>query len=314
MNVQPIPHKTDLIYAVRKHIAKILILVVAAVAVSALVPPSVSAQEPPAEMDFFGTVISVAGDAVVISTDAGEVTVTIAPGSKVRLPVIGAGRTGAAADLAEGDFIAVSLEFEDGELVVDVVQLIPGKTRFRHVPGTVIAVSAGSITIQPRNPNADPITLGIDAAGTDLFLEEGDAIAEGDFGIIVATRDPETGENQGTPRATRVTKEPDAPDPQDEPDPPDEPEDAGDEIKLRGIFEGIDEAGNWIIARGGVSLNARTTSDGPSVAGHVVDPERVLRGSGTPLATAPAPRTTHGGVALRSRRAVTGSRTAPVGC
>ncbi|MCH8101961.1 MAG: hypothetical protein IIB28_02250, partial [Chloroflexi bacterium] len=193
----------------------------------------------------------------------------------------GAGRTGDATDLAEGDFVAVSLELEDGELVADVVQLIPGKTRFRHLPGTVTAVSAGSITIQPPNPNADPITLGIDAAGTDLFLEDGQVIAEGDFVIIVATRDPETGEIRGTARAIHVKRQAEEPEPLDESDPIDEPE---NEVKLRGVFEGIDEAGNWIIDGFPVSLDKRTKIDGAIVAGQVVELEGVLKDDGTLVA------------------------------
>ena len=266
---------------VRKQMVILLVMTVAVVAVSVLNPYSASAQEAPAEMDFFGTVVSASSSSVVISIDAGEVTIIIASGSEVRLPILGAGRTGDAADLAEGDFIAVSLEFEDGELVVDVIQLIPGKTRFRHLPGTVTAISAGSITIQPPNPNADPITLGIDAAGTNLFLEDGQAIAVGDFVIVVATRDPETGELRRTARAIHVKKQADEPEPQDEAGPLDEPE---DEVKLRGIFEGIDEAGNWIVDGVAVSLNARTKIDGAIVVGQVIELEGVLQDDGTLVA------------------------------
>ena len=103
-----------------------------------------SADSPKAK-DFFGTVLTQQGGILFVDTADGTIDVPVDEDTQIRIP---SNRHASIEDLTEGDRIGISLEEENGVLVADKIVLIPGKTRFRHVFGTVTAVNESTITIR----------------------------------------------------------------------------------------------------------------------------------------------------------------------
>ena len=263
-------------------VAKSLVISLAIVVVATLTASHVAGQAPQ-ERDFFGTILSVQDGLLVVSTDDGIVEVPTTDETRVRLPLK---RDASPADLAEGDRVALSLSEKNGVLVADVIFLIPGKTQHRHVPGHVIAVSDTEITIEPPAPGAAPITFTRNATTTVRFRAGATGLVPGVFVIVVAPRDAVTGElslpasaiHVSPPRpAARAGREVEAEDP-----------DAADEIKntakIQGVFEGVDEAGNWLV--GGIAVTIGTSTDVAAgvVVGQVVEVEVEVRSDGSFLA------------------------------
>ena len=257
--------------------------------VSAQTPPSdgtaasVAAQQPELR-DFFGTVVSVQPDLLVLKTKAGTVEVSITGDTKVRLPLV---EDASVTDLAEGDLVAVSLNEEDGTLTGAKIHLVPDKTRFRHVPGEVLPpISDTSITILPPGEGVEPITFELTPA-TNIRLHRGaTAIVEGSFVVIGTSRDRVTGEILTEALEVNVTGRPPRVDkaPRDR-RPKDTPEKEGlPTVTVRGAFEGVDAQGNLIINGRTVQLAPDAEIADGLVLGQPVEVEGVLDEEGNIVA------------------------------
>ena len=262
-----------------RHISRSLALLIVMALVATFTAATVSAQSPQ-EKDFFGTVVSAGGGVLVITTDEGIKEVTTSESTKVRLPLK---RNAKLTDLAEGDLVAVSLDEEDGVLVADKVFLIPGKTQFRHVPGEVTAVSDIQITILPPGEGAEAVTFSISTAEV-RFHKDTTELAVGSFVIVVAGRDPVTGQLLTDALEINVTK--------GQPSITPTPEDGGpvvplsaNTVDIRGVFQGVDPNGNWLIDGKPVAVNADTEVNSAVAVGQVVEVEAVLLSDGSLLAT-----------------------------
>ena len=245
--------------------------------------PSLIAQQPELR-DFFGTVLSVQPDFLVLKTKAGTVEVSITGDTKVRLPLI---EDASVTDLAEGDLVAVSLDEEDGTLTGAKIHLVPDKTQFRQVPGVVLPpISDTSITILPPGEGVEPITFELTPA-TNIRLHRGaTAIVEGSFVVIGTSRDPVTGEILTEALEVNVTGRPPRVDkaPRDR-GPKDAPEREGlPTVTVRGAFEGVDAQGNLIINGRTVQLAPDAEIADGLVLGQPVEVEGVLDEEGNIVA------------------------------
>ena len=258
------------------------LLIAAAVALT-VTAGTVSAA-PPTERDYFGTVVSVGVDVLVIDVDGAIVDIPTNEDTEVRLPLkVDASLT----DLVEGDTVAVSLDEEDGLLIADKIFLIPGKTLFRHVPGEVTAETSTQITIQPLEAGATPITFARNAT-TTVTLQEGESeLAVGSFVVIVAVRDQLTGELSLEALEIHVTSK--------------GPEEAEDDIseeeepaatstpvniaEIDGEFQGISTStGRWIVGGTEVAVDANTRIEDAIAVGQLVEIEAEILPDGSLLA------------------------------
>ena len=237
----------------------------------------VYAQAPEQSRDFFGFVLSIEGDNLIVAVDGDVIEVTVDSDTSVRLPFM----AGAAiTDLAEGDQIAVSLDV-DGTAVADKIFLIPTKTRFRHVFGTVTAISDIQIVVQPTSADADSITFDltdstkINLRGVTSQLEVGVRV------VIVVERDEETGEiaveaieiTVVRPTAdvessqiadTRVTTTP---------------------ASIKGVFQRIESSGRWVVSGTVVVVSVDTAIDQGIVVGEEIEIDGYLSSDDTISAT-----------------------------
>ena len=265
--------------------------------------------------DLFGTVVSVTvlseGQGVlVINTKDGFVDVLTDEDTSFKLP---RNRDARIDDLVEGDLVAVSLEEEDGVLVADKVFLVPGKTQHRHVPGVIVTLIVGEqITIQPPGAAAEQVTFNI-ADQTKINLRgRVDELNEGLFVVVLAARDPLTGDISPEALEINVTSGKPKLKSRDAGDGPDEVADDGDvgdiddgdvgdiddgdvgdiddgDVKDRNTAEiqgvlGLDALGNWTINGIVVALDPDTEIEGGLVVGQSVEVEGVLQEDGTILA------------------------------
>ena len=262
-----------------RHISRSLAMLIVAAMIATFTAAGVSAQSPQ-ERDFFGTVVSAGGGVLVITTDEGIKEIPTSEDTKVRLPLK---RNAKLTDLVEGDLVAVSLDEEDGVLVADKVFLIPGKTQFRHVPGEVTAVSDTQVTILPPGEGAEPITFNITTAEV-RFHKDTTELAVGSFVIVVAGRDPVTGQLLTDALEINVTKgRPRIAPPAEDGGPKELP--SVNTVDIRGVFSGVDPNGNWIIDGKSVAVNADTKVNTAVADGQVVEVEAVLLPDGSLLAT-----------------------------
>ncbi|MCH7622057.1 MAG: hypothetical protein IH870_09180, partial [Chloroflexi bacterium] len=218
-----------------------LLAAVAAMAVL-MTTASVAAQSAP-QQDFFGVLISIGEDALVIRTGGQDVEVPITQDTLIRLP-----RTPKAdlTNLEVGDVLAISREEVDGRLVTDKIFLIPGKTRHRHVPGIVLSITDAQIVIQPRREGAEPIAFSITPDTVVRSREGAPEVAEGTFVIVGAVRDLVTGQLKPNALAITVPKRP--PGREAVQARPEVPEvQPANRAKIRGVFKGVDESGACII-------------------------------------------------------------------
>lgn len=255
----------------------------------------------PQERDFFGTVLSAGDGLLVLSTEEGTVEIPIVEDTKIRLP---RKHDAALADLAEGDLVAVSLEEADGSLVADKVFLIPGKTQHRHVPGVVTGIEVRTatdtrITIQPPSEVADPITFTRGPSTKVRFRKGATEIAVGNFVVILAARDPVTGELLSDALEIHVVKLQIEPEPQG--DGVEVKAEAANTAKIRGTFEGVDADGNWIIDGKPVTVDPDTEIKSAVAAGQLVKVEAVLLPDGTLLASEIEVVDEHGRVSNKTR-------------
>ena len=251
-------------------------IMVAAVAFST---GDASADSPKAK-DFFGTVLTHQDGILFVDTADGTIDVPVNEDTQIRIP---SNRHASIEDLTEGDRIGISLEEEDGVLVADKIVLIPGKTRFRHVFGTVTEVTELTITIRrPDNPtepitfNRTPTTI-VGLRRDDLKLEAG-ALA-----VIVAVRDAATGELQSD--AVEINILPDRFGPEsDSATPPVAVRASEIKAKIKGVFEGIDDLGLWTVNRTKIVVNEDTKVEDGFIVGQLIEVEAVLMPDGTLLA------------------------------
>ncbi|MCH7713068.1 MAG: hypothetical protein IIC99_05550 [Chloroflexi bacterium] len=230
-------------------------------------------------MDFFGVVISVSGDILVVSIDGEPAQVAVNSDTKIRLPRI---PQAGLADLSPGDVVAVSLKEVDGQLVADKIHLIPGKTQFRHIPGSVIFSSATEITIQPPGKGKGPLTFTITPSTRIKLRGNASEIAVGSFVVVGAARDPATGGLATNALEINVTgrkiRQPAAV------ALPADPIQTPSTAEIQGVFGGVNPDGSWDIGGNAVFLDESTLIDDGLVAGQVLEVEAVIQEDGTLLA------------------------------
>ena len=234
------------------------------------------------ERDFFGNVISIEGDILVISTRDGVEEIQTSEDTRVRLPLK---RDAVLADLVEGDLVAVSLEESDGVLIADKIVVIPGKTKHRHLPGEIIAIDVVSgtdtrITIQPPAERAAPITFNRGPDTTVRFRQGATDLAIGNFVVILAARDPVTGELLPQAIEIHVVKREPGPSPKG----PGIEAEVANTADIQGVFQGLDEDGNWLVGETTIAVNADTEIETAVAAGQLVKVEAVLMPDGSLLA------------------------------
>ena len=237
----------------------------------------------PASKDFFGTVVTVGEDFLLVGTDSGTVKVPVTEETSIRLPRKSDANI---TDLAEGDVVAVSLSDADGGPAADQIFLIPDKTRYRHVPGVVKAVSESAIMIQPPGGAAGPITL-ILTSRTAIRFHQGETdLAEGSFVVVGTVGDPVIGGEPLEAREINVTSGKPGLAGQEPPEAPAEEEAAAGQtsVDIRGKFKGLDEDGNLIIDGSSVTVNPDTEIAAGLVVGQQVNIEAVLNPDGSIIA------------------------------
>jgi hypothetical protein len=237
----------------------------------------------PVSMDFFGTVVSVGEEFLLVNTDGGTVEVPVTDETSIRLP----NKSDAGLmDLAEGDVVAVSLNEADAEPAADQIFLIPGKTRYRHVPGVVLAVSKSELTIQPPGAAAQPITLLFTSSTTVRFHKGETDLAEGSFVVVGTVGDPVIGGVPLEAREINVTAGKPGLESPIAPEAP-APEEAGrgqNSVEIRGEFEGLDAESNLTVNGTSVAVDAATVIAAGLVVGQRVNIEAVLKPGGSIVA------------------------------
>ena len=230
--------------------------------------------------DFFGTVTSVGKNNLTVQTQSGPVQVAVTDQSQVRLrhkPDAGL------ADLVVGDSVAVSLKGNNGDLIADQILLIPGKTLNKHVSGEVVALTDTSITIRPIRPKAEPITLSRGPGTRVGFYLNETELAVGSFVVVGTVFDPATGLLATGAKEINVSVAR-----------PASGQQSGAEGRygtqtrnraiIEGIFEGVDEQGNWIVSGNAVALGPETKIEGALAVGRALLIEAELKPDGTLLA------------------------------
>ena len=230
--------------------------------------------------DFFGTVVS-AGDGVLkAKTDAGIVSVPVTTGTSIRLShKPGAGLL----DLIPGDLVAVSLEEQDGEFFAGKIVRVPVKTRNKHVPGEVVAITDTHITVAPTVPEAAPVIFRR-AQNTPVRFHRGETeIGVGDFVIIGAVHDPLTGLLSAEAREINVTPEKETPG-KGPGGGPAEGLPSFNQAKIVGVLEGIDKDGSWIVNGVSIAVGASTRLDEGLTVGETIQVHAEFLPSGSLLA------------------------------
>ena len=239
------------------------------------------AAAPPENRDFFGTVDSVDVDIIHVSlADESIVDVTVTPETTIRLPLK---EDAQLTDLFVGDTVAVSMT--DDLSIASKIFVIPGKTQFRHVPGDITAVNEDSITLQPLATGSEAIEFNIGPDTEIKFRAGATEMVEGVFAVVLTRRNSLTGAlspdaieihvTAGKSRSQRVESSPLVPEADQKPE---------NEVKVVGLFESLDDDGNWIISGRKVTTDADTKIDSGIVAGQKVKVEGVLLDDGTILA------------------------------
>jgi hypothetical protein len=230
--------------------------------------------------DFFGTVLSVAGGILVANTDAGVVEVSVTAATRIRLSQKSDAEL---ADLIIGDLVAVSLEEKEGEYFADKIVRVPVKTRNKHVPGEVVAITDTHITVASTVPAAAPVTFRR-AQSTPVRFHRGESkIGVGSFVIIGAVRDPLTGLLSAEAREINVIPGLEAIDKGVGGDPvyglP-----SSNQVKIVGVLEGIDKGGNWIVNGASIAIGAFTQVDEGLTVGQTIQIRAELHPGGSLLA------------------------------
>ena len=230
--------------------------------------------------DFFGAVVS-AGDGVLTAkTNAGIVSVAVTPATSIRLshkPEAGLSY------LIAGDLVAVSLVEQDGEFFADKIVRVPGKTRNKHVPGEVVAITDTHITVAPTVPEAAPVVFRR-AQNTPVRFHRGESeIGVGAFVIIGAVRDPLTGLLSAEAKEINVIPEKESTGKGADGDPADGLN-PFNQAKIVGVLEGIDKDGNWIVNGIPIAIGALTQLDEGLTVGQTIQVHAELMPGGRLLA------------------------------
>lgn len=230
--------------------------------------------------DLFGTVMAIGEGILTVKTDRGVVELVVTEDSDVRLP---RKMDATIADLVVGDVVAVSLEEKGGKLVPDKIVLVPGKTRNKHVPGEVVAVTSTHITVRPAGPADEPITFSRSLATGVRFHHGETELTVGSFVVIAAVRDPVTG--SVSPEALEINVVPKRSVSRQQRGPKETSgAELGNRAEIRGVFEGIDESGNWIINGIPVAFGPETQLKDSLAVGRIVEIEADLNPDGSFLA------------------------------
>jgi len=230
--------------------------------------------------DFFGTVMAVGERILTVKTDSGVVELVETEDSDVRLP---RKRDATIADLVVGDVVAVSLEEKGGKLVPDKIVLVPGKTRNKHVPGEVVAVTTTHITVRPTGPAVETITFSRGPATGVRFHHGETELTVGSFVVVAAVRDPVTG--SVSPEALEINVIAKRSISRKQGGPKEIPEaELRSRAQIRGVFEGINESGDWIIDGIPVAFGPETELEGSLAVGRIVEIEADVKPDGSFLA------------------------------
>ncbi|MDA1226789.1 MAG: DUF5666 domain-containing protein [Chloroflexi bacterium] len=264
---------------------KLVLMGLAIVAATLLALPMATDQAyaaaPSEKRDFFGTVVDVALDVIHVSlTDGMIVDVTVTEETVIRLPLK---EDAQLTDLFEGDTVAVSLT--DDLTYASKIFVIPGKTQFRHVPGEIIAVAEHSITLQPLATGSEPIVFDIGPDTKVIFRAGATEMVEGVFAVVLTRRNPLTGELSPNSLEIHVAAgRSQAPPTETHPEDTEARPEPSNEARVTGVFEGLDDAGNWIVGEKTVTTDSETEIDSGIVAGRRVKVDGVLLDDGTFLA------------------------------
>ncbi len=268
----------------------------ALVALTVFRASGISADSPLAR-DLFGTVLSQGNGVLVVETREGIVDIPFSAETTVRLPH---NSEATVADLVEGDRVAVSLkEDADGELVADIIALIPSKTQFRHIVGTVTALSESAITILSPREGAGPLTFNITNATKVRFHSNAPALEVGASVVLVSRLDPISG--RLSPDADEIIVIPGVlGSPADAPSNAAAGQPSG-RVDIKGVFDGVDGLRNLIIDGTKVKVNAHTKIEGGLAVGKFVEVVGELLADGTPLAVTVRVREDGQGTVTRTR-------------
>lgn len=247
----------------------------------------------PVPLDFFGTVsgfrTNTSDESVVmIITGEGLMEVVIRGETQIQLSLAA---SAAITDLSRGDVVAVAMVSQNGVLTADKIQVIPGKTQNRHVPGTVTSFDGESMTIQPPGNRKEPITFTLSETVETVYHRGATEISEGSFVVVGAVMDPEGRQLAAT--EINVTAAGILNQSQSEPSgPPGNPQKSA---TLRGIFQGVNpNNGNLVVAGIEVPMGGDTAIQAGLVAGNPVKIEAEVLPDGTLLALEVAPANGHG--------------------
>ena len=234
--------------------------------------------------DLFGTVFSITelldGQGVlVINTKDGFVDVLTDAETEFRLS---RNRDASIDDLVAGDLVAVSLEEEDGVLVAVKVFVVPGKTQYRHVPGTIVSLIVGEqFTIQRPGAAAEQVTFNITDETKINLRGNVNELSEGLFVVVSAVRDASTGNIAMNALEINVTR---GRPPIGGPKPPQAAKSQSkNTAEIQGVL-GLDALGNWTLNGIVVAIDPDAVIEEGLVVGQTVKIEGVLQEDGTILA------------------------------
>ncbi len=269
----------------------VLALVVVAMAGSLLAGTEVSAQSAPPR-DFFGTVLSVSDDTIRVSVNDSEFDIVVDGETVITLSN---NPNASITAVAEGDKVAVSMR-EEGSSVADKLFVIPGKTLYRQVTGTVSQASDFEFTLSDTNVGTESITFSI-TSETNIIERQGAALDVGAKVIVVAIRDQTTGELQSEALEINVVPRPVVDEPPVEPPAPE----GATEAIIAGVLEGVDRTGFLIVGGTEIRFNKNTVVARGLAVGRSVEVEAVLLPDGTLIARNIAPLATDIEVANRTK-------------
>ena len=231
-------------------------------------------------LDFFGVVEAVEHQTLHVRTGEETHKVALTDDTNVRLMHK---QDAFAGDLVAGDRVAVSLAERDGELFGDQIVLLHKKTRFKHLPGEVIAVTDTHLTIRPSYETWEPITFSR-GPGTPIQYFQGEtALAPGSHVIVVAEQDPLTGLYFPEAKGINIIAvgEKDGDPGGEEPSPPD----WIDHAIIPGVLKGVTNSGEWTIGGISVAVGVETKFDEGLTVGQMSSAKAALRADWSLLAT-----------------------------
>ena len=231
-------------------------------------------------LDFFGIIEAVEHQALHVRTGEETHKVVLTDDTNVRLMHKQDALSG---DLVAGDRVAVSLEERDGELFGDQIVLLNKRTRFKHLPGEVIAVTDTHLTIRPSYETWEPITFSRNPGTPIQYFQGETTLAPGSHVIVVVEQDPLTGlyfpEAKGI-NVISVEERDGGPGSKESPSPK-----WRDHAIIPGVFKGVTDSGEWTIGGISVAVGVETKFDEGLTVGQTLSAKAALRADGSLLAT-----------------------------